>query len=207
MKIARIETFILGTGSAKDLLFCRVETEDGLYGWGEAYVTQGKEKVVAECIQAMAPHVIGRSAFNIRHTGQVMYEDFAIKRGSPELLSAWSAVEIASWELDDECGGVLEWCVGQCAQCRAYGSFIRSRRSLDRDDTRRRCRASVDELRRDFSTTLYAHQHDERPTELREFSPRRIVIVDARMASHDGEHRGVAAIGQGHSGGGGSGQH
>jgi galactonate dehydratase len=50
MKIARIETFILGTGSSKDLLFCRVETEDGLHGWGEAYVTQGKEKVVAECI-------------------------------------------------------------------------------------------------------------------------------------------------------------
>ena len=99
MKIARIETFILGTGSSKDLLFCRVETEDGLYGWGEAYVTQGKEKVVAECIQAMAPHVIGRSAFNIRHTGQVMYEDFAIKRGSPELSAAWSAVEIASWDI------------------------------------------------------------------------------------------------------------
>ena len=58
MKIARIETFILGTGSSKDLLFCRVETEDGLVGWGEAYVTQGKEKVVAECIQAMAPHLI-----------------------------------------------------------------------------------------------------------------------------------------------------
>src|SRR5712664_4126890 len=99
MKIGRIETFILGTGSSKDLLFCRVETEDGLHGWGEAYVTQGKEKVVAECIQAMAPHVIGRSAFNIRHTGQVMYEDFAIKRGSPELLAAWSAVEIASWDI------------------------------------------------------------------------------------------------------------
>ena len=44
--------------------------------------TKGKEKVVAECIQAMAPHVIG-SAYNIRHTGQVMmYGDFAIKRGS-----------------------------------------------------------------------------------------------------------------------------
>ena len=45
MKIARIETFILGTGSAKNLLFCRVETEDGLHGWGEAYVTPGKETV------------------------------------------------------------------------------------------------------------------------------------------------------------------
>jgi galactonate dehydratase len=99
MKIGRIETFILGTGSSKGLLFARVETEDGLYGWGEAYVTQGKEKVVAECIQAMAPHVIGRSAFNIRHTGQIMFDDFAIRRSSMELSAAWSAVEIACWDI------------------------------------------------------------------------------------------------------------
>ncbi len=99
MKIGRIETFILGTGSSKDLLFCRVETEDGTHGWGEAYVTHGKETVVAEIIQRMAPHIVGRSVFNIRHTGQVMFEDFAIKRASPELFSAWSAIEIASWDI------------------------------------------------------------------------------------------------------------
>ncbi|MGC2199163.1 MAG: mandelate racemase/muconate lactonizing enzyme family protein, partial [Stellaceae bacterium] len=99
MKIARVETFILGTASSKDLLFCRVETEDGLYGWGEAYVTHGKEKVVADCIEAMAPHLIGRSAFNIRHTGQIMFEDFAIRRISLELMAAWSAIEIASWDI------------------------------------------------------------------------------------------------------------
>ena len=99
MKIGRIETFILGTGSGKDLLFCRVETEDGFHGWGEAYVTHGKEKVVAGCIEAMAPHLIGRSAFNIRHTGQIMFEDFAIRRISLELMAAWSAIEIASWDI------------------------------------------------------------------------------------------------------------
>src|SRR3982751_526410 len=99
MKIARIESFILGTKSSKDLLLCRVETEDGAYGWGEAYVTAGKETVIAECVKAMAPHVIGRGVFNIRHTGQVMFEDFAIRRGSMELLSAWAAIEIASWDI------------------------------------------------------------------------------------------------------------
>ena len=36
MKIARIETFLFDPGLAKNLLFCRVETEGGLYGWGEA---------------------------------------------------------------------------------------------------------------------------------------------------------------------------
>lgn len=54
MKIARIESFILGTKTSKDLLFCRVETDDGLYGWGEAYVVHGKETVVAECLERMA---------------------------------------------------------------------------------------------------------------------------------------------------------
>jgi galactonate dehydratase len=99
MKIARIESFILATGGGKDLLFCRVETEDGAYGWGEAYVTAGKETVIQECVKAMAPHVIGRPVFNTRHTGMVMFEDFAIRRGSMELSSAWAAIEIASWDI------------------------------------------------------------------------------------------------------------
>ena len=68
MKIARIESFLLHPGSGKNLLFCRVETEDGLHGWGEAYVTRGKEKVIEECLRCMAPYVIGRSSFNIRRS-------------------------------------------------------------------------------------------------------------------------------------------
>src|SRR5260370_13558022 len=99
MKIGRIESFILGAGSGKDLLCGGVGTEDGTHGWAEAYVTAGKETVIAECVRAMAPHVIGRPVFNIRHTGQIMFEDFAIRRGSMELLSAWSAIEIASWDI------------------------------------------------------------------------------------------------------------
>jgi galactonate dehydratase len=105
MNIARIETFILGTGSSKDLLFCRVETADGRHGWGEAYVTHGREEVIAILIRKMAPHVIGRPVFNIRHTGQVMFDDFAIKRGSMELLSAWAAIEIASWDIIGKIAG------------------------------------------------------------------------------------------------------
>ncbi|MGH7042949.1 MAG: mandelate racemase/muconate lactonizing enzyme family protein [Acetobacteraceae bacterium] len=99
MKIARIETFLFDPGTAKNLLFCRVETESGLHGWGEAYVTPGQEEVVADCLRAMARHVIGRSAFSIRHTAQVMFEDFATRRGSLDLLSAWSGIEIALWDI------------------------------------------------------------------------------------------------------------
>jgi galactonate dehydratase len=99
MKIDRIETFLFHPGSAKNLLFCRVQTDTGLHGWGEAYVTRGKETVIEACLQAMAHHLIGRSAYSIRHIGQVLFDDFAIRRNSMELLSAWSAIEIALWDI------------------------------------------------------------------------------------------------------------
>jgi galactonate dehydratase len=99
MKIVGIETFLLHPGSGKNLLFCRVETEDGFYGWGEAYVTRGKEKVIQECLRCMVPYMIGRSSFGIRHSGQVLFDDFAIRRNSMELLAAWSAIEIALWDI------------------------------------------------------------------------------------------------------------
>ena len=34
-----------------------------------------------------------------------MFDDFAIKRGSMELLSAWSAIEIASWDIIGKISG------------------------------------------------------------------------------------------------------
>ncbi|MBV9251862.1 MAG: mandelate racemase/muconate lactonizing enzyme family protein [Acetobacteraceae bacterium] len=99
MNIARVETFLFDPGTAKNLLFCRVETDMGLYGWGEAYVTPGKEKVIEHLLQDMAKYVLGRSAFSIRHTAQVMFDDFAMRRASLDLLSAWSAIEIALWDI------------------------------------------------------------------------------------------------------------
>jgi galactonate dehydratase len=47
----------------------------------------------------MADYVIGRSAYSIRHTGQVLFDDFAIRRVSMELLSAWSAIEPPLWDI------------------------------------------------------------------------------------------------------------
>ncbi|PPQ38820.1 mandelate racemase/muconate lactonizing enzyme family protein [Rhodopila globiformis] len=99
MKIARIETFLFDPGTAKNLLFCRVETDSGLHGWGEAYVTPGKEPVIEHLLRHLAQHIIGRDAFSIRHTAQVVFEDFAMRRTSLDLMSAWSAIEIALWDI------------------------------------------------------------------------------------------------------------
>jgi galactonate dehydratase len=99
MKIARIETFLFDPGVAKNLLFCRVETESGLHGWGEAYVTPGKEAVIEHLLKNLAKYMIGREATQIRHTGQVVFEDFAMRRTSLDLMSTWSAIEIALWDI------------------------------------------------------------------------------------------------------------
>jgi galactonate dehydratase len=99
MKIARIETFLFDPGTAKNLLFCRIETESGLHGWGEAYVTPGKEPVTEHLLRDLAKYIIGRDAFSIRHTAQVVFEDFAMRRTSLDLMSAWSGIEIALWDI------------------------------------------------------------------------------------------------------------
>jgi len=105
MKIARIETFLFDPGLAKNLLFCRVETESGVHGWGEAYVTPGKEQVIEHLLQVMAKYMIGRSAHSIRHSAQVIFDDFAMRRASLDLLSAWSAIEIAMWDIVAKAAG------------------------------------------------------------------------------------------------------
>ena len=99
MQITHFESFLFNPGSTRNLLFCRIETDSGLHGWGEAYVTAEKEKAVDEYLRAMAPHLIGRSPFNIRHTGQVLFDDFVIRRSSLGFLSAWSAIEMAMWDI------------------------------------------------------------------------------------------------------------
>jgi len=99
MKIARIETFLFDPGTAKNLLFCRIETDTGLHGWGEAYVTPGKEPVTEHLLRHMGQYMLGRSAFQIRHTAQVIFDDFAMRRTSLDLLSAWSAIELALWDI------------------------------------------------------------------------------------------------------------
>jgi galactonate dehydratase len=106
MKIARAESFLFNPGSTRNLLFLRVETESGLYGWGEAYVTAEKEKAVDEYLRGMMPHLIGRSAHNIRHLGQLLFDDFVIRRSSIGFLSAWSAIEMALWDIVGKAAGM-----------------------------------------------------------------------------------------------------
>jgi galactonate dehydratase len=99
MKITKVAPYLFHPGVGKNLLFTRVETDDGVYGWGEGYVSQGKESAVADYVSAMAPYMMGRSPFNIKHTGKAMFNDFVIRRSSGDFYAAWSSIEIALWDI------------------------------------------------------------------------------------------------------------
>jgi galactonate dehydratase len=99
LKITKVTPYLFHPGVGKNLLFTRVETDDGLYGWGEGYVSQGKEPVVAAYVTSMEPYLIGRSPFNIRHTGKAMFNDYVIRRSGCDFFSAWSSIEIALWDI------------------------------------------------------------------------------------------------------------
>lgn len=99
MKIEKVEAFLYDPGVFKNLLFCRIETTDGVYGWGEGFVLRSKERAVLSHIEAVTPIMIGQDPHDIRHLFTSLYDDFHIRRNSLDLLCAWSAIETALWDI------------------------------------------------------------------------------------------------------------
>ena len=46
MKIGNVETYLVDSGSSKHWLFVKVETDDGVHGWGEAYTQLDRDRAI-----------------------------------------------------------------------------------------------------------------------------------------------------------------
>jgi galactonate dehydratase len=99
MKITEVKPYLFFPGGDKNVLLCRVDTDEGIYGWGEAYVVMGNEAPVVSYIETIGRYMAGRSPFNIRHSGTALFDDLAIRRGGMEFYAAWSSIEIALWDI------------------------------------------------------------------------------------------------------------
>ena len=99
MKITAVETFLVNSGSSKNWLFVKVETDEGLHGWGEAYTQLDRDRAIEVHIQQLGRYLIGRSPFNIKHFTFMAYTDFAGKRGAMDLYCAISGLEQALWDI------------------------------------------------------------------------------------------------------------
>ncbi|MBC7809269.1 MAG: D-galactonate dehydratase, partial [Akkermansiaceae bacterium] len=99
-KIARLETFLV----APRWLFLKVETEDGIVGWGEPIV-EGKAETVRACVHEMSDFLVGKSANRIEDLFQTLHRG-GFYRGGAILLSAIAGIEQALWDIKGKSLGV-----------------------------------------------------------------------------------------------------
>jgi galactonate dehydratase len=99
MKIRRVTPYLVDPGHGKNWLFVKVDTTDGLHGWGECYTQADRDQSITAHVQQLGRYLLGRDAAQIRHFTHWAYHDFAAKRGALDFWSAVSGLEQALWDL------------------------------------------------------------------------------------------------------------
>jgi len=99
LKITDVKTFFVDPGTSKNWLFVKVETDEGISGWGEAYNYRDRATSTIAHANSIKRYLIGRSPFNIKHFTQVMFDDYAGRRGSMGLFCVISGIEQALWDI------------------------------------------------------------------------------------------------------------
>ncbi|ETK37008.1 galactonate dehydratase [Microbispora sp. ATCC PTA-5024] len=93
MKIVKVETFLV----PPRWLFCRVETDEGLIGWGEP-VVEGRAEAVRSAVGIMAEYLIGQDPLRVEDHWQVLANG-GFYRGGPVLSSALAGLDQALWDI------------------------------------------------------------------------------------------------------------
>ena len=97
LKIRKVEPFVVRINARRDLVCARVETEEGIHGWGEGTTPPNVEPVVAQ-IRSLAKLVIGQRAWDIEKLWRKMYIVEENSLGGT-LFAAMSAIDIALWDI------------------------------------------------------------------------------------------------------------
>jgi galactonate dehydratase len=99
MRVTGVTPFLVDTGGSKSWLFVKLETDEGLIGWGEAYTQQDRDAAMLAHLVEMGRHLVGRDPFAIKHFSNVMHLDYALRRPAMDYWSALSAIEQAMWDI------------------------------------------------------------------------------------------------------------
>jgi galactonate dehydratase len=99
MRVTGVKTFLVHPGGGKHWLFVKVETDAGIYGWGECYTQADRDRTIALQAEQLGRYLVGRDPFAIKHFTTTMYLDWAGKRGSMEFYCALSGIEQALWDI------------------------------------------------------------------------------------------------------------
>jgi len=107
MKVTDVKHFLAHPGGrGKNLCFVKVETDEGVYGWGEAYTQSDRDTQITAHIDQLKRYLIGRDPRNIKHFMQIAYDDFAGRRSAMDLWCARSGIEQAMWDITGKVAGM-----------------------------------------------------------------------------------------------------
>jgi galactonate dehydratase len=96
VKITNIGTVVVNA-RMRNWVFVKVETDEGIIGWGEASL-EWKTRGVAGCVEDLAPLIIGQDPRRIEHLYQIMYRQGFFRLGVVG-MSALSGIEQALWDI------------------------------------------------------------------------------------------------------------
>lgn len=100
MKITALKTYLV----APRWLFLKVETDEGVSGWGEP-VLEGHAETLATKIAELADVLVGLDPRRIEDIWQMLYRN-GCYRGGPVLMSAISGIDMALWDIKGRTLGV-----------------------------------------------------------------------------------------------------
>ena len=93
MKVTRLTTYRL----PPRWMFVKVETDEGVTGWGEP-VIEGRARSVETAVDELSEYVIGKDPARINDIWQAMYRT-GFYRGGPILMSAIAGIDQALWDI------------------------------------------------------------------------------------------------------------
>lgn len=95
MKITDIKAYTMDAFRT-NWTFIKVETDEGLYGWGEASLGT-REHALEGCVDDLKRMILGRNPIDIEKMWFEVYRD-SYWKGGPVMMSALSGIEIACWD-------------------------------------------------------------------------------------------------------------
>ena len=106
MKITSLRTVVVNA-QLRNWVFVRVDTDEGLYGWGEATL-EWKTRAVVGAVQDLEPLVIGRDPRDIEQLVRVMNKQGFWRIGVIG-KTAMSGIEVACWDIFGKSVGLPVW--------------------------------------------------------------------------------------------------
>ncbi|MGP9529548.1 MULTISPECIES: galactonate dehydratase [Micrococcaceae] len=100
MKITKLTTYMV----PPRWLFLKIETDEGISGWGEP-VLEGRASTVAAAVEELSDYLIGQDPRNIEDLWTVMYRG-GFYRGGGIMMSALAGIDQALWDIKGKALGV-----------------------------------------------------------------------------------------------------